>query len=66
MKVISDTWFGKVGIVVTDSPEFEIRDAFIGIGQGNDEKADIEKIVAWGNHLPLVYLKELVAQLEKK
>ena len=60
-KVIGYRWFSGndcIGLVVIDNG-FEEK-AYIGVGGGLDEKADIQKIMDYGTHFPLETAKQLI------
>ena len=57
MKVIDTLWFtninGTVGIVIIEEDVTGDRKAYIGTVPGENEKADAEAIIAWGNKFSL-------------
>lgn len=52
MKIVETLWFtgfgGTVGIVVIEEDVTNARRAYIGLGEGANEKLDTDKIIAWG------------------
>ena len=70
MKVLDKLWFtysqGCIGIVVGEDDVTGDRIAYIGIGDGADEKVDTEAILAWGNKFSLDTAQWLVSYLAKK
>ena len=69
MKVIDSLWFtnikGTVGIVILEEDVTGDRKAYIGVVSGEDEKADTETIIAWGNKLSLDTAQRIVHFLKK-
>lgn len=69
MKVIYSTWFtslnGYAGIVIGEAEDGK-RKAYIGIGDGIDEKADERFILEWGAKLPPDLLRKVLALLTIK
>ncbi|GAH81524.1 unnamed protein product [marine sediment metagenome] len=58
MKVLEAIWFtnnqgGTSGIIIVEEDVTGNRKAYIGVGNGIDEKADIEDILAWGSEFSL-------------
>jgi len=57
VKVIDSLWFtninGTVGIVTIEEDVTGDHKAYIGVVPGEDEKADAEAIIAWGNKFSL-------------
>ena len=70
MKIVEAIWFspgyqpGTIGIVLVDTG-FE-KKAYIGAGDGIDEKTDIEKIASHGARFHLVAAKNIKEHLEKE
>lgn len=68
MKVIDTTWFtgrkGCVGIVIGEEEFTGERKAFIGVGNGRNENADTEAIIAWGIRLSVAVLQDIIKKLE--
>lgn len=57
VKVLESIWFtnnqgGTTGIIIVEEVTGD-RKAYIGVGNGIDEKADIEDILAWGSEFSL-------------
>ncbi|MBA7550394.1 hypothetical protein ES705_42908 [subsurface metagenome] len=58
MKVLESIWFtnnqgGATGIIIVEEDGTGARKAYIGVGNGIDEKRDIEDILAWGSEFSL-------------
>lgn len=70
MKVIDTLWFttsdGTIGIVTIEEDITGDRKAYIGTASGNDEKEDIDHILAWGNKFSLDTVLRLQHLLTKK
>ena len=70
MKVIDTLWFttsdGTIGIVTIEEDITGDRKAYIGTASGNDEKEDIDHILAWGNKFSLDTVLSLQHLLTKK
>lgn len=70
MKVIDTLWFtninGTVGIVIIEEDVTGDRKAYIGSVSGEDEKADTESLLAWGNKLSLDTFKRIEHFLKKE
>ena len=69
MKVIDTLWFsnmkGNAGIVIIEEDGTGDRKAYIGVVPGEDEGADTEAIVAWGNRFSLDTARRIVRFLKK-
>ena len=69
MKVIDTLWFtninGTVGIVTIEEDVTGDRKAYISVVPGEDEKADTETIIAWGNKFSLDTLKQIEHSLKR-
>lgn len=66
MKIIHTAWFSGIkciGIVVIEN-EIGEKKAYIGIGDGQNEKFDAEKIAAYGIKMLKESLKEILSKLE--
>ena len=67
MKIIHDIWFnsmlGVVGIMIGEDEVTGERKAFIGVGQGHDQRDDIRSIARLGGKLSLRTLDEIRALL---
>ncbi len=67
MKVIESYWFttndGCMGIVVIENDVGE-RKAYAGTVSGEDEKADTDKLITWGNKLSPAVAQRLANQLQ--
>jgi len=58
VKVLEAIWFtnnqgGTSGIIIVEEDVAGDRKAYIGVGNGIDEKVDIEDILAWGSEFSL-------------
>lgn len=62
-KIVDKLWFtnmkGTLGIVVLEEDITNERKAYIGVVSGNDEKADTEDIISWGNKFDVETLDRL-------
>ncbi len=67
MRVVDSLWFtnnrGTIGIVIIQEDVTGERKAYIGIGDGHNEKADTQSIVDWGNPLSISVLGWIWSQL---
>ena len=70
MKVIDSLWFtnldGCIGIIVIEEDITGDRKAYIGPASGEDEKADTEKILAWGNKFSIDTAERILHFLKKE
>ncbi len=70
MKIVETLWFtgfkGSAGIVVAEEDITKARVAYIGIISGEDEKADVDGIISFGQPFPLDTAKRIVRLLEEK
>jgi hypothetical protein len=70
MKILESFWFtnrdGRIGIVVIEEDVTGDRKAYIGPASGADEKADTERILAWGNKFSLETAGRILHHLEIK
>lgn len=62
MKIIECIWFGKIGIIIVERDK--IKQGYIGIGTGFDEKSDIKHILDWGQKLSLPFFERLVESMK--
>lgn len=67
MKPIDAIWFsnmtstaGIVGIVVVEDEKTKERKAYIGIGEGNDEKLDTKRIMDFGSPFRIERVAEIL------
>ena len=70
MKIVEKFWFtlctgATIGIVVC-KPEVGERKAYIGLGSGISEEADVDYIAAHGSPVKLEFLKGIVKCMEVK
>jgi len=70
MKVIDSLCFtnldGCIGIIVIEEDTTGDRKAYIGPASGEDEKADTEKILAWGNKFSIGTAERILHFLKKE
>lgn len=70
MKVIESIWFTHqtqcVGIVVAECEVTKQRKAYIGVGKGDDEQADIHSILNWGAKLTPGTLGVVMSLLQER
>lgn len=70
MKIIDSLWFttidGSIGIIVIEEDVTGDRKAYIGPASGKDEKADTEKIIAWGNKFSIDTAERILHFLKKE
>ena len=70
MKVIDTIWFGNItgcaGIVIAEDDNTGERKAYLGVGRGENEKVDINRILQYGTKLSAQQLRVIVSQLEQK
>lgn len=69
-KAIDSTWFntiqGSFGIVLAENETTGERRLYAGVCKGDDQQADEQAIISWGNKVNLSMLESLIARAKEK
>lgn len=66
VKIIGWCWFNgrnAIGLIYCEDVVTKENKAYIGVGEGKDEAADLVNILSWGTKFPLEEAKKLVTKL---
>lgn len=70
MKHIDDIWFstmsGLIGIVIVEDERTQERKAYIGVGEGHDDKLDIKRIMDFGAPFRIEKVAEIMKAMGAK
>ena len=69
MKVIEKIWFtnikGTAGLVIIEEDVTHDRKGYIGVVDGEDEEADTQSLLAWGQKFSLRFAEDIARRLAR-